>query len=582
MNLEMIVDASIEIESVMTNIIVEGNTGNEGLAIGSVLVVDHKKKIVQPATIPSRKIAKHLSRFNKAKKEALIELEKLISNLDTTTSEVIEAQMHIIEDEEIQKKVYSLIEQELFTVDYAIYKTFSSFIERLKQSDNEFFKQRIIDLEYIRDRLITLSCNEEKEVIVEKGAILIIDEISPTDLVEYYEKGISGLVIDKGGVTSHAAIIAQSLNLPCIVSAKKAVKSALNANKAILNATNGILIIDPDADTLSKFKKQKRKYQRLLKSKTFVKEGTETTDGVQFVLRANLEFVQELPLLKKSNANGIGLLRTEALLYGGVENRDEAKQITYYRKILSDSKGLVTIRLFDVGGDKLHILDEDTINPFLGWRGIRVLLDEKDILITQLKSILKISNEFPDRIQLLVPMVTTVEEIQAVRQQMGDVVDLLKSEGVDIKKLPPLGIMVEVPSVALIASHFTPYIDFFSIGTNDLTQYTLAVDRGNDRIADLYQQIHPSIWQLIQLTYTAAKNAHIEISVCGELAGNKMGAACLFGIGIFDLSMAPSHIPKIRELFSSHSYDKFKLFAQKSLTASSSAEVKTYFSNIFE
>ncbi len=564
-----------------TQLTVKGLTGSDGIAIGSVLVVNEKKKVVQPSKIRSNEIKLHLERFAEAKERAVQELDAILQNLDSSSAEIIEAQKHIISDEEIVRRVNHLIEIQSFSVDFAIYDTFSGFIERLKESGSELFQQRIIDLENLRDRLIALSCENENQINVEKGAILIAKEISPTDLVSYHEKGVTGLVLDKGGITSHAAIIAQSLNLPCIVSAKRAVKSSLNTKKAILNATEGRLILNPDNETLAEFKNRIKEANKQQRATLRASDRSETKDGRPFTLSANMEFVQELPFVKKSKAKGIGLLRTEALLYGGIENRKEEKQDQFYNIILHKTKGPVTIRLFDVGGDKLSVVAKEEDNPFLGWRGIRMLLDEKEILHTQLRSVLKVSGKYPGRVRILVPMVSSVEEIRQVKSEMEFVERQLLEEGVPTDTKIKIGVMVEVPSVAMLAKHFAKEVDFFSVGTNDLTQYTLAVDRGNERISSLYQHYHPSVWQLIKVTHEAALEQGIEMSVCGELAGDLVGAAGLIGMGINDLSMSPLHIPKVKRLLSSYSQDVFESFSKKTLNASSSTEVKTLFEEFF-
>ncbi len=558
-------------------ILIKGLPGSDGIAIGKVLVVDQKKKKVQPKKIKSAVILIHLNRYATAKQRFLKELDELTNNLDQKTAGILETQKHIAADVEIERRINEAVEIDSFSVDYAIYKIFNQFIERLRESGSELFQQRIIDIENIRDRLIALSCEDEKVLEIEKGAILIVKEISPTDLVSYYEKGVTGLVMDKGGVTSHAAIIAQSLDIPCIVNAKGAVQSAAFAKHAILDGLNGELILDPSKETLSEFRKAIRRIKRVRKTHRASKEASQTTDGVPFHLSANIEFEQELVLSNQYGAEGIGLLRTEALLYGGIAKKSEVEQDRFYEKILSDSNGSVTIRLFDVGGDKLNAHTPDEANPFLGWRGIRMLLDEKEMFVSQLRSILKVSGKFPGRVKILVPMVSVFEEIVAVKQEIKRVKKTLKKEGIDFDNFIPIGIMIEVPSAALQAKHLAKEVDFFSIGTNDLTQYTLAVDRGNEQICKLYQQHHPAVWQLIKLTKEAADEHKIELSVCGELAGDVFGAACLLGMGINDLSMSPALIPRVKELLISHSSTNLKKLSEAVLSSKTTAEVKGFY-----
>lgn len=556
---------------------IKGLPGSEGIAIGKVLVLDQKKKKVQPRKIKSEFLQNHLNRYAKAKQQFLKELEELTTNLDNETAGILETQKHIVSDIEIEQRINAAIKNESYSVDYSIYKIFNEFIERLMESGSELFQQRIIDIENIRDRLIALSCENEKILEVEKGAILIVKEISPTDLVSYHEKGVAGLIMDKGGVTSHAAIIAHSLNIPCLVSTKVAVQSASLSKQAIVNATNGELILNPSKETLSVFRKKLRKIQRSKAALRISKKASETRDGIPFHLRANIEFPQELSIAKQFGAEGIGLLRTEALLYGGVAKKSESEQDKFYEQILLNSSGQVTIRLFDVGGDKLNAHTPDEANPFLGWRGIRMLLDEKEMLISQIRAILKVAGKFPGRIKILVPMISVFEEIVEVKKVITQVKKSLISEGSKVDESVEIGIMIEVPSVALLAKHFAKEVDFFSIGTNDLTQYTLAVDRGNEQISALYQQHHPSVWQLIKLTKEAADENEIDLSVCGELAGDTLGASCLIGMGIYDLSMSPTSIARVKETLINQSSTELKKLSEQILACKTNSEVQNFY-----
>ncbi len=553
---------------------IKGLPGSEGIAIGGVLVIDNKKRQVQPKKIRSTSILNHLKSFAKARQLFLEELDVLSSNLDKKTAGILETQKHIVSDIEIEKRINASIEIEQYSVDYSIYWVFNEFIERLRESGSELFQQRIVDIENIRDRLIGLSCEGSGELMVEKGVILIVKDISPTDLIHYHEQGIGGLVMDKGGITSHAAIIAQSLGIPCIVSAKTAVISAGLSKKAVLDAGNGKLILNPSSHTSSEYKAAQKKERRIRNAVAITEKPSQTKDGKEFIIRANIEFVQELKLATKFNADGIGLVRTEALLFGGLANKSEAEQDKFYNKVLAKSVGEVTIRLFDVGGDKLITQTQDEDNPFLGWRGVRMLLDETEMLKGQLRSILKTAGNYPGRVKILVPMVSLVEEVVQIKSAIEEVQDEIKGMGLPVDNGVKLGVMIEVPSAALMADHIAGHVDFLSIGTNDLTQYTLAVDRGNERICTMYQHYHPAIWKLVQISQEAANDNDIEISVCGELAGDEIGAACLVGMGINDLSMSPSSIPKVKEILIQRSQEELEKFSNAVLNCATSEEVR--------
>lgn len=560
--------------------VIRGLSGCKGLVEGPVLVIDRKQVQVQPQKITSDQVQVHIDRYKKAVEELTGEMQFVSQSLDKETRNILDTQVQMINDPDIAIRVSEYVSRDLFSVEYAVFLTFDRFIERLQESGSELFRQRITDLEFIRDRLISTIRKDESQTEVEKGAILIVREISPTDLVRYHEKGVAGLVMDKGGITSHATIISQSLGLPCIVSAKNAVKMARDAKFALMDGEKGELTLDPTASQVRTFSEQRQAFLKSELALSNEEHHNQTRDGTPFNLRANIEFRSELALAEKYHADGIGLLRTEALLYGGLTLKSEKEQDLFYEDILSQTNGIVVIRLFDVGGDKLNVHAPDEDNPFLGWRGIRMLLDEEEMFHTQLSSILRLSGRYPGRVNILVPMISTMSEIRAVRKALNVVTDALREQQVTVDTDLKLGMMIETPASALMADSFAKEVDFFSIGTNDLTQYTLAVDRSNERICDLYQHHDPSIWKLIKMTVDAANKHDIPVSVCGELAGEGPGAACLLGLGITDLSMSAAFIPKVRKVLNVLTIGQMKELSGLVLSCSSPDEVKNLFNGL--
>jgi|AntRauTorckE6833_2_1112554.scaffolds.fasta_scaffold00644_11 phosphotransferase system enzyme I (PtsI) len=555
---------------------IEGKRAAPGIAIGEAVVISSESKTVTPASIKQKEVADHKERFNEAKLSLVAQLEEMSIGLsDAATAGIIDTQSEIIKDPELEKSVFDIIENKLLSVDFAVYQTYCTFIEKLKESGSELFRQRIIDLEDIRDRFIAEVCDQKSVRSIKKGSVIIAREISPTDLVAFYEDGASGLVMEKGGTTAHAAIIAKSLGMPCIVNAKRASKEAVKGEQVILNADEGALILRPSKETLNGFKKRLKAQKVAAKKKCA--EGFETKDGVPYKLLANIEFEAELNNVGENGAQGIGLLRTEGLLFGKRVRKSTEEQEAFYEQIVSGTEGPVTIRLFDIGGDKNARRPQKEANPFLGWRGIRLLLDEKKLLRSQLQAILTVAGKYPGKVKILVPMVSVIDEVRQIRNEIEKVQGALLSSGVDIDEEIPLGLMVEVPSVAISAYQFAREVDFMSIGSNDLTQYTLAVDRGNERIHTLFQHYHPSVLKLAEMTVKGARKADIEVSVCGELAGDEIGAACLFGLGIRELSMVPSSVSTINELLSSHSSEDFSRLANKAIELSSSEELEQFY-----
>jgi len=552
---------------------IQGKPAASGIAIGKAVIINSESKTITPTSIKKKEVAEHKERFLESKKNLTAKLEEMSGELkDTTTAEIIDTQQQIIQDPEIEKSVFDIIENKLLSVDFAIYQTYCTFIERLKESGSELFRQRIIDLEDIRDQFIAEVCDQKNLKSIKKGSIIITREISPTDLVSYYEDGATGLIMEKGGTTAHAAIIAKSLGMPCIVNAKRATKEAVKNEIIVLNADEGMVILRPSDKTVKGYKaklKAQKKASKLTCSNDF-----ETTDGVSFKLMANIEFEAELDNAAKSGSQGVGLLRTEGLLFGKRVRNSPAEQQEFYEQIVAGTEGPVTIRLFDIGGDKNARRPHKEANPFLGWRGIRLLLDEKKLLRNQLQAILTVAGKYPGRMKVLVPMISVINEVRQIRDEIEKIQKDLLSSGMDIDEKVPLGLMVEVPSVALSAYQFAKEVDFMSIGSNDLTQYTLAVDRGNERIHTLFQHYHPSVLKLIKMTVDGARKADVEVSVCGELAGDEIGAACLFGFGIKELSMVPSSVPTINELLCSKSSEEFIELANQAIELSSSEELE--------
>ncbi|MBO6651095.1 MAG: phosphoenolpyruvate--protein phosphotransferase, partial [Balneola sp.] len=411
---------------------ISGISANSGIAVGNIVCIDNKRRKVLPKSISETEIDFHLKNFKEGRTTLITELSGMLDYLDAQSGSIIETQKQIILDAEVEKRVESLIQDHLFSSDYAVYKTFCDFIERLKESGSELFQQRIVDLENLRDRFIDVICDDKKSFSIEKGTILVTKELSPTELVSLHANGLSGLVMEKGGITSHAALIAQSLEIPCIVSAKNATSKAFNV-KGILDGREGILILDPEKEILDKYKikleKLKKTQRRLLKN---INEPSLTKSGTEFFLSANIEFESELGQLAKYNAKSIGLLRTEGLLFSNKIGFED--QVRFYESVLSATEGSVTFRLFDVGGDKLNAKIPEEANPFLGWRGIRMLLDEKDLLETQLKALLICAGKNKGRVKILIPMVSVEEEIFELKKVIATLQKDLSGSGYKIDK----------------------------------------------------------------------------------------------------------------------------------------------------
>ncbi|HKJ31766.1 MAG TPA: phosphoenolpyruvate--protein phosphotransferase [Balneolales bacterium] len=549
--------------------VIEGLSAAPGIAIGPAFIYQRGNIEVDPQKVDSNEIERELQSFEEVRALTIRDLKRISSigrrGAGNDTSDIIDAQIEIVNDPELQKSVQTQIKEQQFKADFAVCEAFKRYLGLIESSGNKLMIERLVDVRDIRDRMVRKLQHRWQQTNVNERSIIVSDEITPSEIIEFTRNNILAVALNKGGVTAHTSIIANAMSLPLVIGSSIATKVIKNGEKIIVDGTRGRVIIRPCDETLEKYQRllrqQKRKERNLQK---ILHLPATTASGEHFSLQANIEFDEELVNIEKFKADGIGLLRTESLFIADGMHLDRSSQEAFYRKsLIVTGNQQVTIRLFDVGGDKILNETRPEANPFLGWRGIRVLLDRKDLLNDQLYAILKVAGEYPGRIKILLPMISTLEELLEVKNEIAKVQQTLRDEGHIIDKNIKVGIMIEVPSTAIQADGFAPYVDFFSVGTNDLTQYVLAVDRGNTLISNLYQQMHPAVWRLIKMTAEAAAKYNKEIAVCGELASKPFGAMCLMGMGISQFSMVPTAIPKVKKILVTHTLDEMKKLTEE-------------------
>lgn len=563
-------------------IVLTGSPGSPGLVLGKAMIYNRENPVISSHKIGDEDVAKQINRFKKARKRAVEELELLLKDeLDENAVELIQAQIEMINDPDLNDRITAMIENEKRPADYAVQQVFDEFLDLISQRDNSRLMESAVDISDVRDRLIQIVNNQQSNYASANDHIVVAEELSPREVIELAEYDIKGIVMDHGGSTSHAAIIARAINIPAVVGVKSATKCIDQEKMVIIDGDAGRIIISPNKNTHSDFRKRVEEQQAKLNNyQNICQKPSLTEDGTSFILRANVEFEEELDNVEKFCAEGIGLLRTESIYLHRDRFGDQEKQESFYKTILEGTAdNPVTIRLFDAGGDKFFNIGSKEPNPFLGWRGIRMLLDKQSLLQAQLRAILKVSAEFPGRIRILVPMISCLEEIIQLKEAMQEVKKSLQDDGVEVDDRIQLGIMVEVPSVAIKAKTFARHVDFMSIGTNDLTQYVMAVDRGNELITRLYDQRYPAIWELINTTAQVANDSDIGISVCGELASDPVAACCLMGMGISDLSMSPASIPAVKSLLMQKTLPEMQQLSKKVLGCNTLEEIRRLFEN---
>ena len=552
-----------------------------GIAIGPAYLYARVSFEVEERSIDPADVQHEKDRFEEAIRKAERDLHKIIAvtreKLGEDSATIFEAQLLILRDEAVYPAIVAYMEKHGVNAGYAVQTVMGKHRQMMEASDSEYLRERSNDLLDIQDRIIRHLRRGRILSAVEDSSIIIAENLTAADIILFSRRGILGCAMDFGGPTSHVSIMARALGVPAVVSTHGATGQVSTGDLVILDGIRGELIVNPDEETLKAYRVKQERYERLRQEdKQLVTAVSETLDGHPVTLQANLELREELPLLKEYGAQGIGLFRTEMmLLMEGRAIMTEQEQAEQYIRVVEATRPhTTTFRILDLGGDKLLPMGHREHNPFLGWRGIRILLDKPELLIPQLRAILRASAKGPVRI--LLPMVTTLGEVRQLRSELERTMEDLRKEGVPFDDRIPLGVMVEVPSVALQADQFAREVDFFSIGTNDLTQYVLAVDRGNDLVAEIYNELHPAVLELVRLTTRAARDAGIPVSLCGELATNLRAVPVLLGLGIDSLSASPVYLPAIKRVIRAMKRTEGEALARRALKSSDPQEFRAY------
>lgn len=472
--------------------------------------------------------------------------KELRSAIDGATSEtsavvaILESYLLIASDPVITQSIVRRIERgssaESAVVDeFDVHKTF------LYGAKDQLLRERVQDFEHVVERLLGALRNRTLSHELTSDSIIVAGSVTPHDMLFFKRMSTLAVVTEVGGVTSHSCILAREFGIPAVIGIRNAADYVCDGDDIIVDGHTGIVVVRPDEATIHAYRLRAEERSQLQRGLTQLADSpSETTDGVAIVLRANIDSAGDMPMAKAAGCDGVGLVRTETMLvsFGRYPTADE--QYQWYRSIIDQaSSSVVTFRAFDVGSDKFREgIPHHEDNPALGLRGIRFLLYRPDIFEQQIEAILRAAVH--GNIRLMLPMISSIEELESARRIIDHTVASLQARGVTISTDIPLGVMIETPAAALLAGTFAQRVDFLSIGTNDLAQYTLATDRTNELVADIFDAMHPAVVQLIALTVTAARDRGIPLSVCGELAGHAAATELLIGLGIRELSVSPS------------------------------------------
>ncbi|QCI26609.1 phosphoenolpyruvate-protein phosphotransferase PtsI [Buchnera aphidicola (Thelaxes californica)] len=552
---------------------ISGISVSPGIVIGKALLIQEQQFFINNKKILKKNIDQEIKKFFEARKKTIKEIEliqkKNSKKIEKHQCSIFEGHIMLIEDEEFEQEILLLIQNKHYSAEYSVNQVIEKQALELEKLKDEYLKNRAIDIQDIGNRLIKNILNIENINLenVDHNTILVKRDLTPSETAQINLKKIIGLITDLGSHTSHTSIIACSLEIPTIVGTTNATQKIKNGDIIILDSINNEIHINPEDTTITLKKEIKKKFlyqkQQLKKIKNLF---AITLDKHRVEIGANISTPQDIEGAINNGAECIGLYRTEFLFMGRQHLPSENEQFEVYKMVATKmEKKPVIIRTMDIGGDKnlpyIKLPKEE--NPFLGCRAIRISMMKKEILYDQIKAILRAS--IFGKLKIMFPMIISVEEVKILKLEIDKIKQQLYEKKCLFDESIKIGVMIETPAAAMLSHHLAKEVDFFSIGSNDLTQYTLAVDRGNDLIANLYDPMSPSVLNLIQTVIHSAHKEKKWAGICGELASDERATALLLGMGIDEFSMSASCIPKIKNIIRNSNFQQCKKIAEKAL-----------------
>ena len=559
---------------------ISGILVSSGIAFAKAVLLKEPDIVVNALSIDRSEIDLEIEKFKEGRQKSSHQLSAIMHKSKDTLGEekatIFEGHILLLEDEELEEEVVNLIRDNLYSADHAVNIVIEQQAKILEELDDDYLKERAVDIRDIGKRLLKNILGLEIVDLssLEEPCILVAKDLTPSETAQLDLEKVLGFITDLGGRTSHTSIMARSLEIPAIVGTKNATELIEQGDEIILDAVNNKIYINPNDEEIKKLRIVEDNFNQNKQLLEKIKDlPAETLDGHRVEI-ANIGTLHDIEGAEKNGYECVGLYRTEFLFIERDSFPTEDEQFEAYKEIAITAKGKsIIVRTMDIGGDKnipyMQLPKEE--NPFLGWRAIRITMDRKEILHAQLRAILRASHF--GKLLIMFPMVISVEEIRALKIEIETIKTALREENILFDENIEIGIMIETPSAAVIAHHLAKEVDFFSIGTNDLTQYTLAVDRGNELISHLYNSMSPAVLQLIKTVIDASHQAGIWTGMCGELASDERAAIILLGMGLDEFSMSASAIPKIKHIIRNINFKDAQKLADEVLQKATTEEI---------
>ena len=555
---------------------------SEGVSRGHVVVLNRHRIIPAKTNFQTLNQAAEEARFQAAlddTRQQILEVQKrLHDEIGAKQSLIFDAHLLVLEDPVVLEEVKRKIRKEKASSEYALYTASEKYAEALSAVEDSYLSERAADIRDVIQRVLENLTGQSKQVGLSdltEPCIVVANDLAPSDTAMLDPEKVLGFITAAGSKTSHTAILARSLKIPAVLGLGKNIDELKSGQSILLDGFNGFVVISPSDQMLFEYGQLVKRQNSIETSLDEIRtEEAKTLDGHSIVLSANIERATDVQAVLKSGASGVGLFRTEFLFINRKDLPDEEEQFQAYKKVSESlTPEPVIIRTLDLGGDKLlsHVNVAAEMNPFLGWRAIRLCLQEKELFRTQLRAILRAS-AFGD-LKIMYPMVSGIDELDEANKLLEECQKELKDKGQKFSEAIEIGVMIETPSAAMISDKLAKRVQFFSIGTNDLIQYSLAVDRLNEKISHLYEPTHPGILRLIKTTVDAGKTNGIWTGVCGEMASDLSMVPLLIGLGVGELSVTPSMVPRVKMLIRSINMSKAKELANLAIDIDSPKEI---------